>query len=309
MDNSNLFEESPSPSVPSSLTYKSEDRYLESAYTITEFTYNSTDGSSLYASSLQLAQVPKIANKDIVLVLLHGGGPDHHSMIPLAYKLADYHTVLLPDIRGYGRSVCTNPSLHTWDQYSNDIIALLDHHGASKAIIGGAGIGTTISLRTAIAHPDRVHALVLISIEDIEDDEAKEKEILFLDAFAARVRQEGIMQAWKPILEDLPPIIGAMVREAIPRSHPESIAAAAAIGHDRSFRSVKELSKIAVPALIIPGIDNRHPTALAEHIAHILPQGHLAPVTLTTDLQTADDFAQVFAPIIRNFLNNTLSGK
>src|SRR5262249_12268496 len=108
--------------------------------------------------------------------------------------------------------------------------------------------------------------------------------------------------AWDPILQTLPPIIGAMVREAIPRSDPASIAAAAAIGRDRSFRSVRELAGVTAPTLVIPGIDWRHPTALAEEPARTLPNGHLARVTLTANLRTLDDFALAFAPTIRSFL-------
>jgi 3-oxoadipate enol-lactonase len=274
---------------------------------MTELTYRGSDGCPLYATTIDPARKSATVDEGPVLVLLHGGGPDHHSLVPLARQLADCHIVVLPDIRGYGRSVCTDPSRHTWDQYTDDVIALLDHLGASRAIVGGAGLGTTITLRTAVARPDRVHALVLISVEDIEDDQAKEAEIAFLDAFAARVRAEGIEAAWEPILKNFPPIIGAMVREAIPRSDPVSIAAAAAIGHDRAFRSVDELAVVTAPTLVIPGIDERHPTALAEDLARILPKGYLAPVTLSADLQTADDFARAFAPTIRNFLINTVA--
>lgn len=267
-----------------------------------EFIYSGSDGCPLYATTLGLAS-KSAAGEERVLVLLHGGGPDHHSLVPLARLLADHHhTVVLPDIRGYGRSICTDPVRHTWAQYTTDVITLLDHLGVRRAVVGGTGLGTTITLRTALAEPDRVRALVLISVEDIEDDQQKEEEIRFLDAFAMRVRTEGLAAAWEPILENLAPIIGTMVRDAIPRSDPASIAAAAAIGHDRAFRSVDDLAVINTPTLIIPGTDPRHPTALAEHLARILPKGQLAPLTLSGDLRTADDFARSFAPIIRDFL-------
>jgi pimeloyl-ACP methyl ester carboxylesterase len=134
----------------------------------------------------------------------------------------------------------------------------LDHLGVRAAVIGGAGLGSTIALRAALAYPARIRALVVISVEDIEDDDAKQAEIAFMDAFAARVRAHGIAAAWQPILEDLPPVVG-VVRDAIPRSNPASIAAAANIGHDRSFRNVEELAAIDAPTLVIPGVDWRHP--------------------------------------------------
>jgi 3-oxoadipate enol-lactonase len=269
---------------------------------VTEFTYRGGDGWPLYATTIDTDGGHSQGGENPALVLLHGGGPDHHSMVPLARRLADRYNVVLPDVRGYGRSVCPDPARHTWAQYADDVIALLDHLGVRRAVVGGAGIGTTITLRAALAHPARVGALVLISVEEIEDDEKKEAEVAFLDAFAARVRAEGLEAAWEPILENLAPVIGAMVREAIPRSDPSSIAAAAAIGRDRSFRTVGELAAVTAPALIIPGMDERHPTALAEELARTLPRGRLAPVTLTGDLRTADVFARAFAPPIREFL-------
>lgn len=240
------------------------------------------------------------------MILLHGGGPDHHSLVPLAKQIAGPHTVILPDIRGYGRSVCTDSSRHTWAQYANDVTGLMDKISADTAIIGGTGLGSTISLRTALNYLNRVSGLVLISVEDIEDDKAKEAEILFMEDFAKRVRELGIAKAWEPILKDLSPIIESMVRDAIPRSTPESIAAAASIGYDRSFRSIKELAPISVPTLIIPGMDWRHPKALAKEISQILTKGYLADISVSADLRNAEDFANKFSPAIRSFLNQTV---
>ena len=237
-----------------------------------------------------------------VLVLMHGGGPDHRSLIPLARRLARSAHVILPDIRGYGRSVCADPARHTWAQYSQDVIALLDHLGVDRALVGGAGLGATISLRTALAYPDRVAGLVLISLEDIEDDTAKQAEIAFMEAFAARVRERGLDAAWDPILPHLSPVVGAMVREALPDADPASAAAAAAIGYDCAFDSVDELVAIDVPTLIIPGADWRHPADLAKQLAKALPYGRLATVGMSTDLQSSDDFGCAFAPVIQTFL-------
>ena len=262
--------------------------------------YRGNDGWPLFAF---VEERPATAGgRDTPVVLLHGGGPDHHMFVPLARELADLHTVVLPDVRGYGRSICPEPARHMWSQYADDVISLLDHIGAERAIVGGAGLGTTIALRTAVAYPKRVQALVLISVEDIEDDEKKAAEIAFMDAFAERARNEGIEAAWAPILPELAPLIGTLVREAIPRSDRESIAAAATIGRDRSFRSIDELAVITAPTLIFAGMDERHPAKLAENLAQLLPHGQLAPVSVSDDVRDAEGLARAFAPAIRRFL-------
>jgi 3-oxoadipate enol-lactonase len=269
-----------------------------------DVTYRGRDGCDLRATVVQDDRECFSTSPMDIVVLLHGGGPDHHSLIPLARQLVAVRTVVLPDIRGYGRSICADPRCHTWARYAEDVIALLDHLNVERAVVGGAGLGGTIALRAALAFPTRVEGLVVISVEDIEDDEAKAAEIAFMEAFADRVRKAGIEAAWEPILKDLPPIIGAMVREAIPRSNADSIAAAAAIGYDRSFRDVNELAVVNVPTLIIPGVDWRHPRALAEQLARIMLSAHLATVEMSADLKTTDDFAHTFGPAIRSFLES-----
>lgn len=264
---------------------------------MTELRYKGNDGCPLYAFPLAAS----IDKTKPVFIMLHGGGPDHYSLIPLADNI-DYPQVVLPDIRGYGRSVCYDETRYKWEQYAADIISLLDYLDCPKAILCGAGIGTTISLRTAIASPNRIDSLILISIEDIEDDEAKEAEIRFLDEFAANVRAYGLEMAWAPILKNLSPVIGNMVRDAIPRSDPDSIAAAAAIGHDRAFNNINELSVIAAPVLIIPGADERHPTKLAEDIGKLLPNGYISSLSMSDHIRSAEDFSQHYAPIINTFL-------
>ncbi|MCS0637516.1 alpha/beta hydrolase [Streptomyces sp. LP05-1] len=238
-----------------------------------------------------------------LVVLLHGGGPDHHSLLPLGEALADRYTVALPDIRGYGRSRCADPARHTWLRYTGDLLALLDHLGADRAVAGGTGLGSTISLRAALHHPERVAAAVLIGVEDIEDDDGKEAETALLDAFAERALGQGLEAAWAPLLDLFPPVVGATVRDAIPRSDPASVAAAAAIGRDRAFGGVAELREVVPPVLVVPGTDVRHPTALAERVAETLPHGRLAPVAVSRELRTPGDLARTMAPPVRGFLD------
>ncbi|QHE74182.1 alpha/beta fold hydrolase [Rhodococcus sp. WAY2] len=260
-----------------------------------QINYPGDDGARLFAAG---------CGEGPVVVLLHGGGPDHHSLLPMATRLEDRFTVVVPDVRGYGRSVCRDPALHTWSRYADDVIALLDHLGAPEAVIGGTGLGGTIALRAALAFPSRVRAVVVISAEDIEDDEAKLAETALMDRFAERVRGDGIEAAWELFLPHLQPLIGNLVRSAIPRADPGSVAAAAAIGRDRSFRTLDELGAIDVPVLIVPGADERHPAELAERMSATIPHATLARNVSFDALETADDLADAVVPQIRRFLGN-----
>ncbi len=264
--------------------------------------FHGDDGHELHATMLSSPLRSLKRAKRQTLVLFHGGGPDHHMLIPLANHMPAGWDIILPDIRGYGRSVCRDASRHSWGQYAADVIALLDHIDVRRAVVGGAGLGGTIALRVADRYPQRIRAAVVISLEAIESDAERIGEIRAMEAFAAQVRSDGIQAAWAPFLEQLPVVIGAMVRDAIPRSDPDSIAAAAAIAHDRSFGSADELAAIEAPTLIIPGIDSRHPTSLAEDVVEILPKGRLADVRMSHDMRSSSDFAEALAPSIIAFL-------
>lgn len=260
-----------------------------------EISYRGGDGCPLHAVQVGAGNPP--------LVLLHGGGPDHRSLLPLAERLAGAHTVLLPDVRGYGRSICRDPAAHTWSRYAADVISLLDERGLPSAALGGTGLGSTVTLRTALDHPGRITAAIAISVENIEEDDAgRAAETAFLDQFATTVRTDGLDAAWRPILPAFPPLIGNLIREAIPRADPASVAAAAAIGHDHAFTGLAELAALRTPLLVIPGTDPRHPTELAESVVRTAPHARLAPVALDAALRDAAGLAAAFAPAIAAFL-------
>lgn len=67
------------------------------------------------------------------------------------------------DERGFGETPVEEPFSY-WDS-ANDAVALLDHLGIDRAVFVGMSQGGFLSLRAALAHPDRVAAVVLIDSE------------------------------------------------------------------------------------------------------------------------------------------------
>lgn len=97
-----------------------------------------------------------------VVLLLPGLGGSARTMIFQAGVLAPSFRCLSVDNRGGGRSdVPDGP--YTTKQMAADAIGLLDHLGIERARVLGHSMGSCIAQEIALAHPQRVERLVLIS--------------------------------------------------------------------------------------------------------------------------------------------------
>src|SRR5436190_19389351 len=94
------------------------------------------------------------------LLLLHGGmgiGRDWGHVFP---DDPDGYRVIVPDLRGHGRS--TNPAgTFTFRQCARDVIALLEHLGVARTNAIGISLGAKTLLHVATARPACVSAMVL----------------------------------------------------------------------------------------------------------------------------------------------------
>ncbi|MFF0153497.1 alpha/beta fold hydrolase [Micromonospora sp. NPDC005203] len=97
------------------------------------------------------------------VVLLHGHPRTHATWHRVAPLLAERHTVICPDLRGYGGS--TKPaetpdhSAYAKRAMARDVIALLDALGHQRAAVVGHDRGSYVAMRTALDHPERVSRL------------------------------------------------------------------------------------------------------------------------------------------------------
>jgi pimeloyl-ACP methyl ester carboxylesterase len=98
-----------------------------------------------------------------VLVYLHGLLLDAELNRGIADALAAQgHRVVLLDLLGHGRSDApTHASEYRIDSYAEQVVALLDHLGVDRAVLGGLSLGANVSLVAAAEHPERVRGLIL----------------------------------------------------------------------------------------------------------------------------------------------------
>ena len=99
----------------------------------------------------------------------HGFLMDHTMFDPQVEGLPGYRHIRW-DERGFGATE-SDGDFDYWDS-AEDAIALLDHLGIDQAVLGGMSQGGFLSLRAALAHPDRVRALLLIDTQAGTEDEA-----------------------------------------------------------------------------------------------------------------------------------------
>ena len=98
-----------------------------------------------------------------ITVLTHGLLMDHRMYSALAPTLASAgHRVITVDMLGHGASDQPHDmTAYSMSQYGRDLIALLDHLGATQAVVGGTSLGANVALEAAVAAPERIRALVL----------------------------------------------------------------------------------------------------------------------------------------------------
>lgn len=97
------------------------------------------------------------------VVLLHGFPQTHLMWRHVAADLAADHTVIVPDLRGYGRS--DKPI----DGYAKrtmaaDVVALAAHLGHERFALAGHDRGALVAFRTGLDHPDRVTHLAILDV-------------------------------------------------------------------------------------------------------------------------------------------------
>lgn len=101
------------------------------------------------------------------LLLLHGYPQTGAMWAPIAERLAARFTLVIPDLRGYGRSTCPESTAggnFTKRVMARDMVALMSGLGHERFRLAGHDRGGRVAYRLALDHPDRVQALACLDI-------------------------------------------------------------------------------------------------------------------------------------------------
>lgn len=203
------------------------------------------------------------------LIFSHGFLMDRTMFDAQIAALSDTYRCVTWDERGFGDTPVDGPFTY-WDS-AEDLIALMDHLGIDRAVLIGMSQGGYLSLRAALAHPDRVRGLVLIDSG------------VFMDDPEALAGYEGMIAHWvsdEPLGEVGTMVAGLILGEptlmekwiGIWESRDRSTVeypGACLLGRDDITGRVDE---ITCPVLIIHGTEDLAiPIAAAEQLCADLP--------------------------------------
>jgi pimeloyl-ACP methyl ester carboxylesterase len=196
------------------------------------------------------------------------------------------HRVIAYDARGHGASSpAPDPDRYGYEELGRDLEAVLDGLEIERAVLAGASMGAHTLLWLALARPERVAGLVIITpAYDPESNDDPQRLARWdalsdglrsggIDGFLAAQGEPAVSERWRETVikvirqrlalhEHLDAVADAL--HAVPRSHP--------------FGGVEDLAKIAVPATIVASDDEadpEHPFAVGEAYAAAIPGARL----------------------------------
>jgi pimeloyl-ACP methyl ester carboxylesterase len=196
------------------------------------------------------------------VVLIHGHPFDHTMWDGQTAALSGRYRVITPDLRGYGASEVPDNEVTTLETMADDVRVLLDHLRVERAVVVGLSMGGQVAMAFADLFPERLEGLVLTATspdgETAEGAKARR-------AMAERFEREGSVLPGGEMLPRLlavasvkrDPAIAVKVFTMIARTSP---AGAAAALRGRALRKdyVEPLSRVAVPALVVAGTEDKY---------------------------------------------------
>jgi len=217
------------------------------------------------------------------LVLVHGYPFDRTMWEPQVEELSGRARILVPDLRGLGKSDLPTSGRTRMRDYADDLARWMDHAEMDRAVLVGLSMGGYVSFEVWRRHRGRVAALALLDTK-AEADSAPAKEARV--AARERIGREGMAAVVEDMLKGLlgattlgnRPRVVEHVRRMILDTVPAGAMAAVDAMRERPD-STDDLPGIDVPALVVVGEeDTLTPPSAAEAMAGAIPGAELVRI-------------------------------
>jgi pimeloyl-ACP methyl ester carboxylesterase len=203
------------------------------------------------------------------LLLVHGLMVTGEMFEPVIDHFATRHRVIIPDLRGHGRSRGLPPP-YTAAQLAADLSHLLEHLGVDSTAVLGYSQGGAIAQQLALDHPKRCDRLVLACTYAFNMATTREwleghLVPLFLHVLGTRgLAKLVVSHAGKQLAKERAGWLAALMADQ------DRKLMGAAWRETMAFDSRRRLAEIACPALVVAASDDQ---AVPIHHARMLHDG------------------------------------
>ncbi|MGO9319232.1 MAG: alpha/beta fold hydrolase [Solirubrobacteraceae bacterium] len=215
------------------------------------------------------------------VVLLHGFGGTHRAWDGVIAALdRERYRPLALDLPGHGEAADVERPI-TFAGCVAHVLA----RAPERFALGGYSMGGRVALHVALAAPERVSRLVLVSstagIEDKDERAERRRADHALADEVERMPLEDFIDGWRtqPLFAEDPPEVDALAREDHNRNRPDALAAVLrGIGTGEMEPLWSRLEELAMPVVVLAGDRDAKFRALGERMAELLPDARLVVV-------------------------------
>jgi pimeloyl-ACP methyl ester carboxylesterase len=206
------------------------------------------------------------------VVLVHGQLMPRRMHQPLARALAGSGAhVVTVDLLGHGRSDRPDdPLLYSMTAFGEQVIELLDHLGAQRAVVGGTSLGANVSLEAAVLAPERVQGLLIempVLDNAVEAGILAFAPLLFVGRFLP-FTVSGVRMLSRAVPRGVVPFWVGVALDTLDQRPAAMAATVHGLFFGRVAPSSRQRRAIEAPALVVGHTrDPIHPAADAEMLA------------------------------------------
>jgi 2-succinyl-6-hydroxy-2,4-cyclohexadiene-1-carboxylate synthase len=215
------------------------------------------------------------------VVLLHGFGGTRHSWDGvLAHLPAERYRPLALDLPGHGEQA----DAHRPITFEGCVQSVLER-APKRFVLAGYSMGGRIALALALAAPERIERLVLVSATAGIEDSAERAERRERDRRLAEEIEQGsiedFVERWRaqPMFAKDPPEVDRLARTDQSRNRPDGVAAALrGVGTGEMQPLWDRLSELQMPVTVLAGRRDRKFVRVSERMVALLPDALLQAV-------------------------------
>ena len=235
-------------------------------------------------------------------VFSHALGSDQSMWDPIANSLAADSRVVCYDHRGQGGSEAP-PAPYSIPQLAEDAERLLAEIDAGPVIWVGLSMGGMVGQELALAHPERLRALVVANATSGYPPEGRklwEERIAAIESQGLEAIADGAMQRWfsDNYRARQPAALARWRRRLVSTSREGYLGSTHAV---MNMDTGPRLGRIRVPTLVVAGsLDQGTPVAMSRTIAEGIPGAKLVVLEGAAHLSAIEQ-PQAFEQALREF--------